>query len=101
MSTDKDDTGAVDRGQATGIPPTTAAEGAEQGIAQPMTALSGLLSGIVYRCRNDAIWTMTFLDGTVGALTGYRPDQLIGNREVAYGDLIESESGCVCGSRQR
>jgi hypothetical protein len=89
LSTDKDGTSAVDQEQATGIPNAAAAESGKQSIARPMMTLSGLVSGMVYRCRDDGTWIMTFLDGSVEALPRYRPDQLIGNREAAYGDLIE------------
>jgi len=50
---------------------------------------SELIKGMVYRCRNDPRWTMTALSGSVVGLTGYRVEQLIDNREAAYGDLID------------
>lgn len=46
------------------------------------------LNGMAYRCANDASWTMEFVSIGAKALTGYGPEHLIGNRNVAYGDLI-------------
>ncbi|MBI5590462.1 MAG: PAS domain S-box protein [Deltaproteobacteria bacterium] len=49
------------------------------------------LPGMVYRCRNDRNWTMTFVsDGSV-SLTGYAPQDLIGNRILSYNDLIHPD----------
>ena len=46
------------------------------------------LPGMVYRCRNDRDWTMEFCSSGCRDVTGYDPDDLIGNRTVAYNDLI-------------
>ena len=46
------------------------------------------LPGMVYRCRNDAYWTMLFVSEAVERLTGYRAEELLGNRTVAYADLV-------------
>ncbi len=51
----------------------------------------GVLPGVVYRCRNDADWTMLGITDNVRDLTGYDPDELIGNAEFSYGDLIHAE----------
>ena len=49
------------------------------------------LNGMVYRCRNDPLWTMEYVSpGSLG-LTGYAPGQLQGNREVSYGQLIHPD----------
>ncbi len=53
--------------------------------------LIGNLPGMVYRCRNDMQWTMEYLSDGCLLLTGYPPDALIGNSQVAYGDLIVPE----------
>ena len=49
------------------------------------------LPGMAYRCRNDPAWTMEFVSEGCRPLTGYTPTELIGNRVVAYGDLIVKE----------
>ncbi len=48
------------------------------------------LNGMVYRCANDALWSMEYVSVGAEALTGYRPEQLIGNAEIGYGELIHS-----------
>lgn len=53
--------------------------------------LMGNLPGMAYRCRNQADWSMDFVSGGCRALTGYEPEDLIGNRVVAYGDLIHPD----------
>lgn len=47
--------------------------------------------GAVYRCKNDAQWSMLFISEGCRMFTGYTPEQLQGNREVSYADLIVSE----------
>jgi diguanylate cyclase (GGDEF)-like protein/PAS domain S-box-containing protein len=47
------------------------------------------LPGMVYRCKLDAHWTMEFMSSWVKELTGYRADQLMGNNELSYAQLID------------
>lgn len=56
-----------------------------------MATLLDNLPGMVYRCRNDRNWTMLFVSEASRQLTGYAPDELLGDRRVAYGDLIVAE----------
>lgn len=49
------------------------------------------LPGMAYRCQNDPRWTMEFVSEGCFALLGYFPQDLVGNRAVAYGDLIHPE----------
>lgn len=49
------------------------------------------LPGMVYRCLNDADWTMSFASSGALALTGYSPDMLTCAQGVRYGDLIHPE----------
>ncbi|MDP3171461.1 MAG: PAS domain S-box protein [Polaromonas sp.] len=46
---------------------------------------------MVYRCLNDADWSMSFVSSGALALTGYPPDMLTGARGVRYGNLIHPE----------
>ncbi|MGB4728197.1 MAG: PAS domain-containing protein [Thermogutta sp.] len=56
-----------------------------------LNAILQLLPGMVYRCRNDPQWTMEFVSDGCRELTGYTPEDLIGNRRIAYGEVIIPE----------
>ncbi len=56
-----------------------------------LNTLLSNLSGMAYRCPNERGWPMEFISEGSFALTGYHPDDLVGNRTVAYGDLIHPE----------
>ena len=49
------------------------------------------LPGFVYRCANDPSWTMTYISDGCTAVTGYPPEAFIGNRQLAYNDIIHPE----------
>jgi PAS domain S-box-containing protein len=53
-----------------------------------LLTLMANLPGMAYRRRNDAQWTMEFASNGSLGLTGYEPADLIGNRAIAYHDLI-------------
>jgi len=67
---------------------------AEAALRESERVLSTLvrnLPGMVYRCRNDEHWTMTFVSDGSRDVTGYDACQLLENREIAYGDLIHPD----------
>ncbi len=67
---------------------------AEDALRENQRVLSTLLSnlqGMAYRCRNDIHWTMEFVSHGCLALTGYEPEDLIGNARLSYNDLIHHE----------
>ena len=49
------------------------------------------LPGMAYRCNYDRNWTMQFVSDGCFKLTGYHPESLLGNREVSFNSLIQSE----------
>lgn len=55
---------------------------------RPPAALLKELPGAVYRCRNDADWTVEFISDGCLALTGYRADELTGSRVTSLGALM-------------
>ncbi len=49
------------------------------------------LPGFVYRCAYDRNWTMYYISDGCQNITGYKPEQLIGNHELAFNDLIHPD----------
>jgi PAS domain S-box-containing protein len=66
-----------------------------------LATLMGNLPGMVYRCRDDAHWTMEFVSDGCFDLTGYRPEELLGNCWVSYADLIHPEDREIVSARVR
>ena len=46
------------------------------------------LPGMAYRCNYDRDWTMQFISNGCFELTGFEPQELIGNRDRSFNDLI-------------
>ncbi len=55
------------------------------------TTLVSNLPGMVYRCRNDRYWTMTFVSFGVENLTGYQPPELMHNNVISYEEIIHPD----------
>lgn len=49
------------------------------------------LPGSLFRRKFDENWTLSYVSGGITALSGYLPDELIGNRRVSFGELISPE----------
>lgn len=54
-------------------------------------SMTGRMNGFLYRCRNDADYTMVVMSGRVKDITGYALQDLLHNRRAAYATLIHSE----------
>ncbi len=64
---------------------------ATQALQESERSKSVLLSnlpGMAYRCANDRYWTMQFISSGCFALTGYMPEELIGNACISFNDII-------------
>src|SRR5438876_11745422 len=56
-----------------------------------LRTLLSQLDGMVYRCRDDAHWTMVFVSEGCERLTGYRPGELIMNRRISYEEITHPD----------
>jgi diguanylate cyclase (GGDEF)-like protein/PAS domain S-box-containing protein len=56
-----------------------------------LTVLMDNLPGMAYRCLYDPYWTMLFVSGGCARLTGYQPEELINNKVVSFGDLMDRD----------
>ncbi|MFT5697736.1 MAG: PAS domain S-box-containing protein [Desulforhopalus sp.] len=56
---------------------------------EQMQHLLSNLSGMVYRCKNEAAWTMMYVSEGCLNLTKYLPEELIEKELSTYGDLID------------
>ena len=49
------------------------------------------LPGFVYRCTNDPAWTMQYISDGCLQITGYGPEEFIGNTTLAYNDIVRPD----------
>jgi diguanylate cyclase (GGDEF)-like protein/PAS domain S-box-containing protein len=70
-----------------------AAAGAVDGddTARMLETLLGNLDGMVYRCRNDAQWTMEFVSEGCARVTGYHPQDLLLDGRLSYEEITHPE----------
>lgn len=58
---------------------------------QHYRALVDNIPGIVYRCRNDADWSMLFLSAIVERFTGYPAEDFVGNKARSFASVIHPD----------
>jgi PAS domain S-box-containing protein/putative nucleotidyltransferase with HDIG domain len=56
-----------------------------------LATLMANLPGMAYRCRYDAQWTMEFVSEGAMAVTGFTPQALVGNHDIAFASLIHPD----------
>ncbi len=60
-------------------------------VQRQLMTLTNNLPGMVYRCKADEQWTMTFVSDRCYDLTGYKPMELIENKKVNYESIIHPD----------
>lgn len=53
-----------------------------------LEALLASIDGMVYRCLADATWTMEFVSQGAFELTGYHPEELLGQAAISFDQII-------------
>jgi PAS domain S-box-containing protein len=72
----------------------TAKKEVEENLKESERSKSLLISklpGMAYRCKYDKAWTMAFVSDGCYRLTGYMPESLLNNKDLAFNDLITLE----------
>jgi two-component system cell cycle sensor histidine kinase/response regulator CckA len=67
---------------------------AKQSLEESERRLSTLMAnlpGMAYRCTNSHNWTMEFISEGCTEITGYSPEDLVGNKTRSYADLIHPQ----------
>lgn len=67
---------------------------AEANLRENVRFLSTLINnlpGFIYRCLNDKNWTMEYLSPQVEEITGYKVDDFLFNKNLAFNDIIHPD----------
>src|SRR5271165_7159866 len=63
----------------------------EHEYGRMLKTLVSNVPGMVYRCRNDADWTMEFVSDGFERLTGHRVSDILHNHRIRFEDLIHPD----------
>ncbi len=66
----------------------------EAALRESQRMLSTLMSnlpGMAYRCLNIPQWTMLFVSDGCHELTGYPPEEMVGDARVSYADIMHED----------
>ncbi|MCC7303720.1 MAG: PAS domain S-box protein [Bacteroidia bacterium] len=66
-----------------------------------LSTLMNNLPGMAYRCLYDEYWTMLFLSNGCKELTGYDPEDIVGNKERTFSSLVHPEDKGIGGIQIR
>ena len=66
-------------------------EGALRESQRQLATLMSNLPGMAYRGKHDPEWVMEFVSDGCEALTGYKPEHLIGNRKISYEQIAHPD----------
>jgi diguanylate cyclase (GGDEF)-like protein/PAS domain S-box-containing protein len=76
---------------AASVAPAASSPGGAVDSERVLATLLGNLEGMVYRCRDDANWTMEFVSDGCQRVTGYAPAELLLNGRVSYEEITHPE----------
>lgn len=76
---------------AKGVRRSTKAEEALQESQRQLNTLIQNLPGLVYRSRLERAWSFDFVSDKCQSVTGYKAEDLVGNKSTSYYELVYAE----------
>jgi hypothetical protein len=66
-------------------------DGPAEGELSALLSISRRMNGFLYRCQNDASYTMLYITDGIGPLTEYPPEDFIGNRVRGFSSICHPD----------